>query len=87
MEIRFARETDSRQLLEIYRQYIDTTVTFEYVLPTEEEFAGRIREIGGEYPYLVCEEFYWGTQRENIGMEYYFWIEVSEEYLASEGAE
>ena len=37
--------------------------------------------------YLVCEEFYWGTQRENIGMEYYFWIEVSEEYLASEGAE
>ena len=56
MEIRFARETDSRQLLEIYRQYIDTTVTFEYVLPTEEEFAGRIREIGGEYPYLVCEE-------------------------------
>ncbi len=56
MEIRFARETDSRQLLEIYRQYIDTTVTFGYVLPTEEEFAGRIREIGGEYPYLVCEE-------------------------------
>ena len=37
--------------------------------------------------HLVCEEFYWGTQRENIGMEYYFWIEVSEEYLASEGAE
>ena len=37
--------------------------------------------------YLVCEEFYWGTQRENIGMEYYFWIEVSEEYLASGGAE
>ena len=34
MEIRFARETDSRQLLEIYRLYIDTTVTFEYDLPT-----------------------------------------------------
>lgn len=31
--------------------------------------------------YLVCEECYWGTQRENIGMEYYFWIEVSQEYL------
>ena len=30
---------------------------------------------------LVCEECYWGTQRENIGMEYYFWIEVSQEYL------
>ena len=34
--------------------------------------------------YLVCEEFYWGTSQENIGMEYYFWIEVTEEYLASE---
>lgn len=36
--------------------------------------------------YLVCEECYWGTARENIGMEYYFWIEVTEEYLASEEA-
>lgn len=34
--------------------------------------------------YLVCEECYWGTARENIGMEYYFWIEVTEEHLASE---
>ena len=33
--------------------------------------------------YLVCEECYWGTSRENIGMEYYFWLEVTEEYLAS----
>ena len=35
--------------------------------------------------YLVCEEFYWGTQRENIGMEYYFWIEVSEDKLDMDG--
>ena len=56
MEIRFAQEKDSIQLLDIYGQYIDTTVTFEYRLPTVEEFAGRIREIGGEYPYLVCED-------------------------------
>lgn len=33
--------------------------------------------------YLVCEECYWGTQRENIGMEYYFWLEVTQEYLDS----
>ena len=33
--------------------------------------------------YLVCEECYWGTSQENIGMEYYFWMEVTEEYLAS----
>lgn len=31
--------------------------------------------------YLVCEEAYWGTAKENIGMEYYFWVEVTEEYL------
>lgn len=37
--------------------------------------------------YLVCEEAYWGTAKENIGVEYYFWIEVTEEYLASEEAE
>lgn len=34
--------------------------------------------------YLVCEECYWGTARENIGVEYYFWIEVTEEFLAAE---
>lgn len=56
MEIRFAREEDSSQLLDIYGQYIETTVTFEYELPTAEEFAGRIRDISREYPYLVCEE-------------------------------
>lgn len=33
--------------------------------------------------YLVCEECYWGTGRQNIGMEYYFWIEVTQEYLDS----
>lgn len=33
--------------------------------------------------YLVCEETYWGQAKENIGMEYYFWIQVTEEYLAS----
>ena len=33
--------------------------------------------------YLVCEETYWGTARENIGMEYYFWIDVTQEYLDS----
>ena len=33
--------------------------------------------------YLVCEECYWGTSQENIGVEYYFWMEVTEEYLAS----
>ena len=56
MTLRFARESDAAALLAIYAQYIDTSVTFEYVLPTEEEFAARIRETLTTYPYLVCEE-------------------------------
>lgn len=56
MTFRFATEKDSAALLQIYGQYLDTAVTFEYCLPTEEEFAERIRSIGSDYPYLVCEE-------------------------------
>ncbi len=57
MTIRFGEEEDSRELLKIYGQYIDTSVTFEYCLPSEEEFGERIRKIRDEgYPYLVCEE-------------------------------
>ena len=56
MNIRFAKESDARALLKIYQQYIETTVTFEYVLPSEEEFQRRIREFSEMYPYLVCEE-------------------------------
>ena len=26
--------------------------------------------------YLVCIETYWGTEKNNIGMEYYFWLQV-----------
>ena len=55
MTIRFATEADAPALLGIYAQYIDTSVTFEYALPTVEEFAGRIRDISSQYPYLVCE--------------------------------
>ena len=56
MHIRFAEVGDARALLDIYGQYMDTSITFEYRLPTEEEFAARIREISREYPYLVCED-------------------------------
>lgn len=54
--IRFAAPADSRALLAIYAQYITTPITFEYVLPSEQEFAGRIASISSCYPYIVCEE-------------------------------
>lgn len=54
--IRPASEKDAASSLKIYAQYINTAITFEYTLPTEQEFARRIAEIHAEYPYLVCEE-------------------------------
>ena len=55
MKVRFATEADASALLKIYNQYIDTTITFEYVLPSKMEFQRRIREFSEMYPYLVCE--------------------------------
>lgn len=54
--VRFASEADADRLLAIYAQYIDTAVTFEYALPTQAAFAGRIRDITERWPYLVCEQ-------------------------------
>ena len=56
MKLRFAVPEDAKALLAIYAQYIDTNITFEYSLPSEEEFAARIRSFTGIYPYLVCED-------------------------------
>lgn len=55
-QFRMAQEADASALLEIYRPFLDTPVTFEEQLPSEEEFARRIREYSRDYPYLVCEK-------------------------------
>ena len=56
MQLRFADERDTAACLAIYAQYIDTSITFETALPSEEEFAGRIRSYGAVYPWLIAEE-------------------------------
>lgn len=56
MRVRFATPADSPALLGIYGQYIHTPVTFEYSLPTQDEFAGKIADISRHYPYLVAED-------------------------------
>lgn len=55
-EIRFAAAADAAALLGIYGQYIDTPITFECALPSEEVFRGRVAEYGAACPYLVWEE-------------------------------
>lgn len=56
MSIRLAAIKDVPSILKIYEQYIDTAITFEYNLPTEAEFAERLKNIYTIYPYLVSEE-------------------------------
>lgn len=56
MKLRFASLEDVPSLLSIYERYISTEITFEYVLPSQEEFARRVSSVSAIYPYLVAEE-------------------------------
>ena len=54
--IRTAVLPDAERLLEIYRPYVEeTAITFEYTVPTIEEFRGRMARVLEKYPYLVAE--------------------------------
>lgn len=56
-QIRAAKPEDAKALLAIYAPYVtETAVTFEYEIPTLEEFEGRICHTLEKYPYLVAEE-------------------------------
>ena len=53
--IREAKIQDAKRLVEIYAPYVkDTAVSFEYKIPSVEEFEERIRHITEKYPYIVC---------------------------------
>lgn len=55
--IRNATTSDAERLLEIYGWYVENTaVSFEYEVPTTEEFRGRIGHTLRRYPYLVIED-------------------------------
>jgi L-amino acid N-acyltransferase YncA len=44
---------DAAELLSIYEPYVkDTAITFEYDVPTIEEFRNRIQNISSKYPYI-----------------------------------
>ena len=55
-KIRQVRLSDAEQILKVYAPFItDTCISFEYVVPSVEEFAQRIAGISAEYPYIVLE--------------------------------
>ena len=64
--IRIATIEDAKALLEIYAPYVkNTAITFEYEVPSEDEFKKRIEKTLNKYPYLVAE-----NQGEIVGYAY-----------------
>ncbi|WP_343084655.1 GNAT family N-acetyltransferase [Blautia producta] len=57
LRIRMAEPDDAFTLLGIYEPYVENTcITFEYQVPSLEEFTKRIRETLKKYPYLAAEQ-------------------------------
>ncbi len=58
--------SDAEQLLKIYSYYIkNTVITFEYEIPSIDEFQNRIRNTKKKYPYICIEK-----NHEIIGYSY-----------------
>lgn len=56
IEIRTARLSDADELLNIYAPYVqETSVSFEYEVPSLEEFKKRMEKTQKVYPYLVAQ--------------------------------
>jgi len=54
--IRIATEHDSPAILGIYAPFIkNTPITFEYKVPSENEFSQRMKRLQEQYPWLVYE--------------------------------
>lgn len=53
--LRPATVADAEELLSIYAPYVTgTAITFEYDVPTIDDFRGRIEHTLGSYPYIVA---------------------------------
>ena len=85
--IRFAKESDLPQILEIYGPYVlNTAVSFEYTVPSLAEFTQRFRDITAQFPWLVWEEdgkvlgYAYGSLP--FGRAAYRWCAASSIYLA-----
>jgi len=53
--LRFATISDAKDILEIYRPYIEkTAISFETLVPSLDEFTSRIENISKIYPYIVA---------------------------------
>ena len=56
VKIRVAATDDAAKLLEIYRPYVEeTAISFEYEVPSLDEFTARMENTLKKYPYIVTE--------------------------------
>lgn len=57
LTIRPAKSSDAKAIQSIYAPYVEkTAITFEYEVPSVQEFEIRINKTLENYPYLVAEE-------------------------------
>ena len=64
--IRVANLSDAEVLRNIYAPYVEeTAITFEYEVPTIEEFTRRVKKVLERYPYLVAV-----SENEIVGYAY-----------------
>lgn len=57
LTLRIVTPDDAAHLLEIYAPYVrETAITFEYDVPTLEDFRARIASTLEKYPYIVAEQ-------------------------------
>ena len=57
MNIREAVVADAKAIQAIYAPYVEqTAVTFEYDVPSEEEFRRRIESVKQKYPWIVAQD-------------------------------
>lgn len=57
MIIRYAKEEDVKELLDIYAYYVtNTAITFGYNVPTLLEFKNRIKHTLENYPWIVVQD-------------------------------
>ena len=55
LQIRIASIKDAKELLDIYNYYVlNTAITFEYEVPTLDQFKIRIQNTLDKYPYIVA---------------------------------
>lgn len=90
IRIRLANKFDAEELLRIYQPYVtDTTISFEYKVPSLTEFRQRITSTLEDYPFLVAEN----QSGDLVGYTYahaynnrpgYAWTAEATIYLAAE---